>query len=119
VTWAVLVGALALSCHSSSDRPAPPTCVGDCGLDPGLGAGMSPGGGGADGEGGSDGGTSKGVLLTGRVLVLNDDVNFEKGALYTGVTDLKTDAADGRTATAEWQGSEPFALVSVRQAAPV
>jgi hypothetical protein len=80
---------------------------------------MSPGGGGAEGEGGSDGGTSKGILLTGSVLVLNDDVNFEKGPTYTGVTDLKTEAADGRTVTAQWQGSDPFALVGVRQAAPV
>ena len=83
---ALLAAALAFSCKSSSERPPPPTCVGDCGLDPGLGAGMSPGGGGAEGEGegGSDGGTSKGVLLTGTLLVLNDDVNFVKSVPYTG-----------------------------------
>ena len=116
---AMLVAALVLSCQSSSERPPPPTCVGDCGLDPGLGAGMSPGGGGAEGEGGSDGGTSKGVLLTGRVLVLNDDVNFVSGAPYTGVTDLKTKGVDGRTVTAQWNGSEPFSLVGVLRTAPL
>lgn len=121
VTCAVLVAALALSCHSSSERPAPPTCVGDCGLDPGLGAGMSPGGGGAEGEGegGSDGGTSKGVLLTGTVLVLNDDVNFVVTGAYTGITDLKAEGADGRTVTGQWNGSEPFSLVNVLKAAPL
>jgi hypothetical protein len=117
---AVLVAAVVLSCQSSSERPPPPTCVGDCGLDPGLGSGMSPsGGGGAEGEGGSDGGTSKGVVLTGNLLVLSDDVNFVSGSQYAGITDLKTEGADGRTVTAQSSGPYPFTFTGVRVATPV
>jgi hypothetical protein len=116
---AVLVAALALGCHSSEENPPPPTCVGDCGLPPGLGSELPPSGsGGGENEGGSGPGTS-GVELTGNVLQLNDDVNFVSGTLFTGQADLKTEGANGKNVTGLWDGSDPFFLEGVRVATPV
>lgn len=113
----LLVAAVALGCANEKERP--PTLCPDCGLSPGLGAGQQmPGGGGADGEGGSDGGTSKGIELTGNVLVLNDDINFATGNLLTDDANVQTDGADGRPVKGTWDGVNPFVLENVKQARP-
>lgn len=120
-TRLLLLAALGLGCANEKERPPPPTCVGDCGLSPGLGAGQQPpaGGAGADGEGGSDGGTSRGIELTGNVLVLNDDVNFATGDLFTDTANIQTEGADGKVVKGSWDGINPFALEKVKQARPV
>lgn len=119
----LIAGALASCVSTTDDRAAPVTCVGTgCGVAAGRGEGSPPNGmGGAEGEGegGSDAGTSKGVLLTGTVGVLNDDVNFKVGSPYAGQVDLETEGADGRIVTAQWKGSDPFELSNVARATPV
>jgi hypothetical protein len=116
----LLLVAVGFGCANEKDRPPPPTCLGDCGLSPGLGAGQQmPGGGaGADGEGGSDTGTSQGIELTGSVLVLNDDINFATGAFFTDTANIQTDGADGKAVKGTWDGINPFAIEKVKKARP-
>ncbi len=115
----LLVVAVGLGCANEKERPPPPTCLGDCGLSPGLGAGLQmPGGAGADGEGGSDAGTSQGIELTGSVLVLNDDIDFGTGDLFTDTANIQTDGADGKVVTGSWDGINPFAIENVKKARP-
>ncbi|HTQ02631.1 MAG TPA: hypothetical protein VMI54_02200 [Polyangiaceae bacterium] len=117
----LLVVALGLGCASEKERPPPPTCLGDCGLSPGIGTGVSmPGGSaGAQGEGGADAGTPQGVVLTGDVLVLNDDLDFMTGTPLTDTANIQTDGADGRPVTGTWDGINPFVLTNVAAARPV
>jgi hypothetical protein len=116
--WLLLV-AVGLGCAGEKERPPPPTCVGDCGLAPGLGVGQQmPGGAGANGEGGADSGTSQGIELTGNVLVLNDDINFATGDLFADTANIQAEGADGKVVKATWDGINPFALEKVRQARP-
>lgn len=117
----LLLVAVGLGCANEKERPPPPTCLGDCGLSPGLGAGQQmPGGGaGADGEGGADSGALQGIELTGDVLVLNDDINFATGDLFTDTVNIQTEGADGRVVKGTWDGINPFALEKVKQARPV
>ena len=112
---------IALGCASKSERPPPPTCLGNCGLSPGLGSGLpsDQGGGGSQGEGGSSGTSSKGVELTGKVLILNDDLDPSTGALLTDSVDLKSEGATGKTVTGFWDGSDDFSIKGVRVATPV
>ena len=116
VSVAVLVAAsLVLGCAKHEER-APATCVGDCGLAPGLGTGLpsNPGGSAGDkGEGGSDAGVSSGVELTGNVRVLNDDLDLDTSSLLIGAVDLKTDGQNGKSVTGHWNGADPFKLSNV------
>jgi hypothetical protein len=116
---AVFAAALVLGCASNNgqnDAP-PPTCVGDCGLPPGLGSGLPPtdGGDGGPGEGGTSG---TGVVLTGTVQQINDETNFVTTGPFTSTATLQAEGADGTTVTGMWDGSNPFALQGVVSAAP-
>jgi hypothetical protein len=111
----LISASLAFGCADHRER-APATCLGDCGLSPGLGTGLPTdpeGEGGANGEGGSDAGTSKTVDLTGNVRILNDDLDIETSSLLTGEVDLKAEGENGRLVTAHWNGADPFALAGL------
>jgi hypothetical protein len=118
--WLLVAWASGFGCVSSSEPP-PSTCVGDCGLPPDIGVGLPPpnGSAGAGDTGDTDAGTSQGVVLTGNVLILNDDLNFSTGALFTDAVDIKTDGANGIAVTGTWDGSDPFVIQGVQEAAPV
>jgi hypothetical protein len=106
---------VAFGCAKEPERPRPVTCVGKCGFTPGLGGTVSPdGGAGPDGEGGS-GNENEPVELTGNVLILNDELNFSSGALYTDRVALRTEDASGRNVTGTWNGSDPFSIVNVKR----
>ncbi len=115
---AVFAAALALGCTSkSNDDTPPPTCVGDCGLPPGLGSGLPQpdGGDGGPGDGGPSG---AGVDLTGTVQQLNDDTHFVMTSPFTGTAALQAEAADGTTVTGSWDGVDPYVIQDVVSAAP-
>lgn len=113
----VLVAAtLALGCAEQKERPAPDVCVGRCGFSPGIGSGPSPeGGAGPTGEGGASNGES-GVVLTGNVLLLNDEVSFGSGPPFATEVELKTEDAKGRDVVGTWNGSDPFSIQDVARA---
>jgi hypothetical protein len=103
------------ACGKESERPAPVTCVGKCGITPGNGTGVSPeGGSGSVGEGGSANSDDP-VELTGNVLLLNDDLNFTAGTLFTDQVELRTEDASGRDVKGLWNGSDPFSIAKVKQ----
>ncbi len=106
---------VAFGCGKESERPPPVTCVGKCGISPGNGTGVSPeGGSGSMGEGGSSNDDDP-VELTGNVLLLNDELNFGTGTLFTDQVDLRTEDASGRSATGLWNGADPFSIANVKQ----
>lgn len=109
----------ALGCAGEKERPSPPTCVGEhCGSSKIIGAGMN-GSGGTEGVGGADAGTAQSVVLTGNVLVLNDDFDFATGTYLNDTVNLETDGSNGLPATGIWDGINPFVIANTPAAAPV
>ncbi len=109
-----LSAALAVSCTSDGERPAPIVCSGDCGSPGGVRTGFpsDPSDGGAGpGGGGSDSGETVG--LTGDVLLLLDNGRFDSGAPLSDTAEVKTTAADGGTVTDDWNGVDPFELAKL------
>jgi hypothetical protein len=105
---------VAFGCAKEQERPRPVTCVGKCGFTPGLGSVSPEGGAGPDGQGGS-GNEDDPVELTGNVLILNDELHFSSGALYTDRVALRTEDASGRNVTGAWNGSDPFSIANVKR----